>query len=176
MRPPPDIEPFTPAEIDEAIELELKRRHSVRADRWNNAGRLIVLGMVAGAALMAGIMSARSEPIDGNRIYVIDGDTIRLPSGERVRILNIDAPETIRARCEAEAALGYRAKERLARLLAGARVTLDRCDGSRCTDSNGRTLARVQANGRDVGEALIREGLATLWPERFDGCGLRRSP
>jgi endonuclease YncB( thermonuclease family) len=96
---------------------------------------------------------------------------VRLRSGETIRILNIDAPEITRAKCEAEAALGFRAKERLADLLAGAGLTLQRCDGSRCTDPYGRTLARLQADGRDLGEILISEGLATRWPKRFNGCG-----
>jgi endonuclease YncB( thermonuclease family) len=120
----------------------------------------------------------RTEPLTGP-VRVIDGDTIEA-GGEIVRILNIDAPETrlctadlVRscARCPEEAALGARARNRLRELLDGARLTLDRCDGRRCTDPYGRTLARLTANGRDVGEILITEGLATRWPKRFDGCG-----
>jgi hypothetical protein len=50
------------------------------------------------------------------RIVIIDGDTIDV-QGERIRILNIDAPESFRSRCEVELKLALRTKERLAQLL-----------------------------------------------------------
>jgi micrococcal nuclease len=168
-RPPPDIDPPTWPEIN----AELKRRRHVTHHKIINAAFWAVCGLCLGI-VVGSALPARSEPLNPAGAYVIDGDTIRLRAGETIRILNIDAPETTRARCEAEAALGYKARERLATLLRGATITLDRCDGARCTDPYGRTLARVFANGKDVGETLISEGLATRWPERFNGCGFRR--
>jgi endonuclease YncB( thermonuclease family) len=92
-----------------------------------------------------------------------------------------------RARCEAEAALGLRARAELARMVAAAAraaqpITLQRCERRedqplaawRCTDIYGRTLGRLFIAGEDAGESLIRAGLATRWPTRFDGCGFRR--
>ncbi len=172
-RPPPDIEPID-LEPDASGRWSAPKRRTdlLKVERrldWLSGFLLgILFGMVLGSA-----SHVRSEPVTGQP-YVIDGDTVRLRGGETIRILNIDAPETARARCEAEAALGYKAKEHLARLLRGATITLDRCDGKRCTDPYGRTLARVFANGKDVGETLISEGLATRWPRRFDGCGFTR--
>jgi endonuclease YncB( thermonuclease family) len=195
-RPPPDIDPPTWPEIN----AELKRRRHVTHHKIINAAFWAVCGLCLGIVI-GSALPARSEPLNPAGIYVIDGDTIRLPpqagrspvgqfnGGETVRILNIDAPETRAcsssptggstrscARCEMEAALGYKARERLATLLRGATITLDRCDGKRCTDPYGRTLARVFANGKDVGETLISEGLATRWPERFNGCSFRPTP
>lgn len=125
--------------------------------------------------------AARAEPriesVDGRAIRVIDGDTVRLPSGEVIRIHNIDAPETARARCDAEAALGERAADRLRQLLRAGPVAiiLDDPTGRRA-DRYGRTLARLTVAGRDgraqdVGETMIAAGLATRWPQRRDWCG-----
>jgi endonuclease YncB( thermonuclease family) len=58
---------------------------------------------------------ALAETFDGGRAVIIDGDTFALGS-ERVRVLNIDAPETRGSRCERELVLGLKAKERLADL------------------------------------------------------------
>lgn len=92
-------------------------------------------------------------------VSVIDGDTFRLGS-ETVRIENIDAPE-LRCRCPEECRLATVARDRLAELLT-AEPRLDRTG----RDRFGRTLARVWVDGRDIGEALVREGLARRWEGR----------
>lgn len=98
-----------------------------------------------------------------SRVVIIDGDTVDI-AGERIRILNIDAPETRRSRCEDELVLGLLAKERLAELLRAGPVTIDRCEASgRCEDRYGRTLARLRTAEGDVGAVLIAEGLAQPW-------------
>lgn len=97
-------------------------------------------------------------------LFVIDGDTFAL-DGQTIRIANIDAPETMKARCDAEFRLGMLAKERLKELLgAGAIVVTpgDPRDG-RTRDQYGRLLAVVSAGGRDVGLVLVEEGLARRW-------------
>jgi len=99
-----------------------------------------------------------AESLDGRRVVIIDGDTIAIGS-ERVRILNIDAPESFRPRCDAELVAGLRAKERLAQLLRIENVQIDRHGQDRYR----RTPARVRADGRDVGETLIAEGHALPW-------------
>lgn len=99
-------------------------------------------------------------PTDGGFNCVVDGDTLWL-RGEKVRILNIDAPETHQPKCPSERALGDRATSRLFELVNGKRILLVR--QGRNKDRNGRLLRRVEANGRDVGERLIKEGLARRW-------------
>lgn len=101
---------------------------------------------------------AVAETFDGGRAVIIDGDTIALGS-ERVRVLNIDAPETRGSRCERELVVGLKAKERLAALLQVGSVEVDR-NGR---DRYGRTLGRLSAGGRDVETVLVREGLALPW-------------
>jgi len=55
----------------------------------------------------------------GGRDCVVDGDTFRL-DGERIRIADIDTPETHPPRCAEEARLGEAATQRLRALLSGA--------------------------------------------------------
>jgi endonuclease YncB( thermonuclease family) len=88
---------------------------------------------------------------------VIDGDTIEAPFGVKYRLLGFDTPEIFHSKCDAELELGMAAKERLEELLASGEV---RVIESGRTGKWGRTLAHVEVDGRDVGEILIREGMA----------------
>lgn len=109
--------------------------------------------------------------VDGNLVYVVDGDTIRVPcqpdgctGSEKIRVLNIDTPETRKATCENELILGLRAKEVLVSLIRGKTIAIDRCEANgRCLDHFGRTLARISVDGLDLGEALVQAGLAVSW-------------
>lgn len=105
------------------------------------------------------------EPINGP-IRVIDGDTVQLLSGERVRIYNIDAPETHKPRCQAESVLGEAAAGFLTVWLNHGGVTISRCEvgTSRCKDRYGRTLATISTvNIGDVGDKLVALGVALPW-------------
>lgn len=95
---------------------------------------------------------------------VIDGDTFWYRA-EKIRIADIDAPETEGARCASERALGDRAKYRLADLLSDAPFSLEGY-GTRDRDQYGRLLRVVYQNGRSVGQILIAEGLARPWQGR----------
>ncbi|MFN3425746.1 MAG: thermonuclease family protein [Novosphingobium meiothermophilum] len=106
---------------------------------------------------------------------VSDGDSLRLCSGERVRLIGIDAPELRGSSRCAPAALarlknsrhppwcdharGEQARAALAQFLMRGPVQIER----RGLDAYGRTLARVTVNGRDAGEWLISRGLARPW-------------
>lgn len=88
-------------------------------------------------------------------VRVVDGDTleVRLPSGrvESVRLVGINAPES--GEC-----LSARAAARLAALVAGGPVRLERDESDR--DQYQRLLRHVYAGGRWVNEALVGAGLA----------------
>ncbi|WP_018182129.1 thermonuclease family protein [Kaistia granuli] len=114
--------------------------------------------------ISAAAAPANAEVIDGNRMIVIDGDTVALPCAvpargcaENTRFIDIDAPETFRPNCENERRVGLRAKARVAELLRGATVYIER---SGRKDRYGRTLANLATAGGDVGAVLVREGLA----------------
>ena len=100
---------------------------------------------------------------------MVDGDTFWM-AGEKIRIADIDTPETHPARCPEEARLGAAATQRLQTLLNSGAVTLHSID--RDTDRYGRKLRRVEVNGRGVGDMLVAEGLARPYRGRRMGwCG-----
>ena len=85
---------------------------------------------------------------------VIDGDTLDLSDGARVRLYGIDTPERGEP-CFTEAT------NRL-RQLAGATVRLE--SGPRATDSFGRRLAYAYTDiGHSIDVILIGDGLAEAW-------------
>jgi len=88
-------------------------------------------------------------------LYIIDGDTISI-GGQRIRIANIDAPETHPSRCPEEARLGLAATQKLRELLRSGSVTMSGTGH----DQYGRELRYVQVDGQDVGETMIAAGLA----------------
>ena len=90
---------------------------------------------------------------------VVDGDTIVLAGGERVRYIGVDTPESVKpgtpVQCFAKKAGAFNEK-----LVDGQRVRL-RYDAER-TDRYGRTLAYVyrERDGLFVNAELVRRGYA----------------
>jgi endonuclease YncB( thermonuclease family) len=90
---------------------------------------------------------------------VIDGDTIVLASGLRVRLLQIDTPEPGTAECFSRAA--GRALRSL--LPAGSSVSLEADPPLDRVDRYGRLLRYVHRGGLNVNIELVRRGAATVW-------------
>lgn len=98
---------------------------------------------------------------------VIDGDTVEVRRDgqvETVRIAGIDAPERGQpggdaARLALEAILGGGEVE----VLASGR------------DRHGRTIARIERGGRDVGRLLVQAGHAWQFTRYDDSAGLRQA-
>lgn len=88
---------------------------------------------------------------------VVDGDTFWI-DGEKIRIADIDTPETHPPRCAEEARLGNAATDRLQALLNQGGFELKSID--RDTDRYGRKLRIVERNGQSLGDVLVSEGLA----------------
>jgi endonuclease YncB( thermonuclease family) len=115
-------------------------------------------------------------------IVVVDGDTVRA-NGQIYRLVGFDAPESgDRARCPAERELAARVTARLQRILAAGKTELKRVacacrPGTEGTAScnYGRLCAVLAADGHDVGELLISEGLAHRYVCGDIGCP-RRQP
>jgi micrococcal nuclease len=97
------------------------------------------------------------------RNCVVDGDTFWI-DGDKVRLADIDAPETHPPRCPREADLGARATDRLQVLLNAGPLMLDAAD--RDTDRYGRKLRIVRLGGHSIGAKLVDEGLARPWEEQ----------
>jgi micrococcal nuclease len=94
---------------------------------------------------------------------VIDGDTFQY-RGAKIRLADINAPETGTPQCPAEAQLGNRATLRLTQLLNAGPFSLAPAERNR--DRYGRLLRVVTRRGASLGEALVGEGLAEEWRGR----------
>lgn len=91
---------------------------------------------------------------------VIDGDTFWY-RGQKIRVADINTPETSKPQCAAEAELGAKATRRFAELMNAGAFTLEPSDRSH--DKYGRALFVVTRGGESVGEVLVSEGLAEEW-------------
>jgi micrococcal nuclease len=85
-------------------------------------------------------------------VRVLDGDTIELEDGNRVRLFGIDAPE-IGEKFSQEARLA------LERMVLGKRVTIEK-DPTKDKDKYGRLLRYVFVDGKIVNCEILRLGLA----------------
>ena len=90
---------------------------------------------------------------------VVDGDTLYY-RGSKIRIADIDTPETHPPRCEAEAVKGAAATQRLQQLVSAGPFTLEANPGGRDEDRYGRKLRVVTRGGESLGGVLVDEGLA----------------
>ncbi|PZQ49204.1 MAG: nuclease [Rhodovulum sulfidophilum] len=112
-------------------------------------------GAAALLLLALGVLPAIAPVPEGPRgaAVVSDGDTLKV-GATKVRLYGIDAPETAQ-RCGAWDC-GGAARARLASLTEGRMVTCV----TRDIDKYGRTVATCRAGDRDLGGALVAEGLA----------------
>lgn len=88
---------------------------------------------------------------------VVDGDTIELSDGRRVRYIGIDTPETKHPN-KGKQCFGVEASERNQALVTGKTVFLEK-DVSE-TDRYGRLLRYIWLDGRLINELLVAEGYA----------------
>lgn len=128
---------------------------------------VVAVGVVAGALPDPGAPRAPAPgPVPGagthEVAHVVDGDTVALADGERVRLVGIDTPE--RGECGYEEAAAL-----VERLVLGRRVTLTLSEEDR--DSYGRLLRYVDVGSTDVGLELLESGLAEARYDSRDGYG-----
>lgn len=101
-----------------------------------------------------------ADPADPNRTYrierVVDGDTLVLAGGERVRLIGVNTPETVKPNWPVEP-FGPEASAFTKRLAEGRTATLG-FDRER-RDKYGRTLAYVYLDGVMLNEEILRAGL-----------------
>lgn len=167
--------------------LPFRRPHGWKAPGWRRRERNLQLALLS--AIAAGLLIgsgtfelSRSAPAvvsgasadglprinarfglchtGGGTNCVVDGDTFWV-GGEKVRVADIDAPETHPPRCAEEARLGEAATLRLQALLNAGPVTLASVE--RDEDRYGRKLRVVERDGQSLGMTLVSEGLAREW-------------
>jgi micrococcal nuclease len=134
---------------------------------WFQWKRKLILALLAGLLLaMAGshIYGQFQGPglvAEAVVVHVVDGDTVVLANGQRVRLLGIDAPEMEHEGKPADF-LAHKSKKFLAELVQGKRVRLD-YDRLRY-DRYGRILAYLfLLDGTNVSREMVREGLAHVY-------------
>ncbi len=129
-------------------------------------------------AVFANAQTMHCAPIDPSNVTVIDGDTIRINQQRPdVRLVGFNAPETRRAQCAAEEALGGKATRRLRDLVRGGNLDLEfvACSCRPGTEGTnacnyGRRCGVLKAGGLDVGATLIAEQLAVPFQCGSSGC------
>jgi endonuclease YncB( thermonuclease family) len=137
------------------------------------AGAGVALVLAAGGAwymMQPASASAATASEEALTVYWSDGDSGRLSDGTKFRLHGIDAPETGSmkqrggAKCEAERALGYIAKEAALELTRDRRVTVSETRGQ---DRYERTVVRLSLGGEDVAGLLVAGGTHRAWD--YDG-------
>ena len=124
---------------------------------------LVVAVLLALLALFAFALLTRGDSEnDAVVARVIDGDTIALVDGTRVRLVQIDTPEKL------DECYGDEASELTRRLLPpGTHVRIEQDPALDQEDRFGRKLAYVWKGDEDVNLRLVEEGAAGVW--FFDG-------
>jgi micrococcal nuclease len=114
---------------------------------------------IVGAVALAGCGSGGDTcgPTSATVDRVIDGDTIVLTDGEKVRYLMVDAPETTNGHDDC---FGQNAAMFNTDLVLGKEVQLDY--DVQCEDMYGRLLAYVSVNGTEVNALLVERGYACV--------------
>ena len=121
--------------------------------------KLVALFAVAALALGAFVWLTRASSSRGAVVArVIDGDTIELLGGQRVRLVQIDTPEKHKE-CYGDAASAV--TRRL--IPPGTRVRIEQDPSLDQVDRYQRKLAYVWRGDEDVNVTLVREGAAGVW-------------
>ncbi|MCV0387484.1 MAG: thermonuclease family protein [Nitrobacter sp.] len=119
------------------------------------------------AALAFVLASPSSAETITGQASVVDGDTLEI-HGQRIRLIGVDAPESDQL-CRGDNSLQYRcgakAANELARFIAGRPVSCKSVD----VDRYRRVVAICSVGGRDIGEWMVRVGLAFDWPRYSKG-------
>lgn len=117
---------------------------------------------------------AREKIVTCNKLVAVDGDTIRC-DGLRMRDMGdgepfksgYDTPEIRNSKCDAEKALGRKAKKRMAELLTTRGLTIT--DSGEVESRHNRPLVWIKLpSGKTVGAVLIEEGLARRWTPEYE--------
>lgn len=93
---------------------------------------------------------------------IIDGDTFEITSGEKIRMIGINAPEISDLH-------GNEAKQHLSELISGKNVKLVSDTRSNDRDRYSRLLRYVYLNGTDINKKMIEDGHAIAYLKfKFD--------
>ncbi|MCO4763233.1 MAG: thermonuclease family protein [Myxococcales bacterium] len=118
---------------------------------------LLVLLTACGSDEPAPCDNSHCGPCEAKVKRAVDGDTIELEDGTKVRYLLVDTPESTGGKKDC---YGTEAKAFNADLVVGKTVQLNY--DVQCRDMFGRLLAYVSVGGREVNSLLIERGYACV--------------
>jgi len=121
--------------------------------------KLLIATLIGLTVLAPSIGDGQGELVRDKVLRVIDGDTVEISGGDRVRLLGIDAPE----RGEP---ISVRATDILKGLTTAGTVTLEVCEDR---DNYGRLLATIRTGSFNINSILLTEGMAL--PMLIPPCG-----
>jgi endonuclease YncB( thermonuclease family) len=123
---------------------------------------LFKIGAALAVLILGSIPVALADDLTG-QASVIDGDTLEI-HGTRIRLWGVDAPESSQL-CRGADSLQYRCGSKVANDLDAfiARRPVNCLPIS--LDRYGRTVATCSVGGADLGDWLVRNGLALDWPQ-----------
>jgi len=119
--------------------------------------RLALVAIALLSAVGCGEEGSQCGVTSGVVSRVIDGDTIDLESGERIRYILVNAPEITSGKNDC---YGQNAAQFNTDLVLGKTVSI-RYDAE-CTDRFDRLLAFVSVDGTDVNKLLVERGYACV--------------
>jgi micrococcal nuclease len=128
-----------------------------RDDRWRLPVGALLLGVALGLACEGGDDDGRCGPSSAVVARVIDGDTIELADGQRVRYLMIDTPEITNGKMDC---FGAEARDFNRGLVEGK--TVDLSYDVECEDKYDRLLAYVSLDGRELNSLMVERGYACV--------------
>lgn len=109
---------------------------------------------------------AMADTITGKVVSIADGDTVTILDASntqhRIRLAQIDAPETAHGKNKPSQPFGNDSKQSLASLTFGKVVTASCGD----TDRYGRFVCAISVDGIDVNREQVRRGMAMVY-ERY---------
>lgn len=153
------------------------------ADTLNTALALVVfmvLAPIAGAAFAIGLMGANAyaasrtftPAFEAKVVYVDDGDTVavRGPDGQKlkVRLANIDAPETSHGRCKPGQPFSQASTQALKKLVLGKTIAF-KCS---TLDHYERHVCDLHLQGQDTANVQIA-AMGLAWANRANPSYLR---
>ena len=116
----------------------------------------VLLGAVALALGVASAAESRPPAEQGVIARIVDGDTVALADGRRVRLVQIDTPEVGTGECYSR-----KARAMLVQLLPpGSRLELEADPGLDDVDRYGRLLRYLWHTGRNVNLQMVAAGAA----------------
>jgi micrococcal nuclease len=114
------------------------------------------VGAVLAAMVLAGCGTTSPCGVtSGTVTNIVDGDTVDLDDGDRIRLLSVDTPETTSGKNDC---YGQEAKAFTTNFVLNKKVTVTY--DAECKDRYGRSLAYVAVNGTELNRELVAGGYA----------------